>query len=58
MEKVLMTSQEVREFLSVTKKTLIVWAKRDILHPIFIGGKKYFRSSEINNLIEGGRNNG
>ena len=53
-----MTSQEVREFLSVTKKTLIVWAKRDILHPIFIGGKKYFRSSEINNLIEGGRNNG
>lgn len=45
--EVYMTSKEVVDFLSISNVTLYRWEKRGYLLPIYIGGKKRYKRSEI-----------
>ena len=49
----LLTTKEACKLLHVNECTLVALAKRDYLHPIKIGNKKYFRKSDIANKLQG-----
>jgi len=48
----LLTTNEVLERLSISRKTLYNWEKRKYLLPIEIGGKKRFKLSDINTILQ------
>lgn len=48
----LLTTNEVLERLSISRKTLYNWEKRKYLVPIEIGGKKRFKLSDINSILQ------
>ena len=48
----LLTTNEVLERLSISRKTLYNWEKRKYLVPIEIGGKKRFKLSDINAILQ------
>mgnify|MGYP000913800999 FL=1 len=46
------TPTEVTKILGVSKSTLWRWAKQNYLVPIEVGGKRRYRMSDINRLLE------
>lgn len=52
-EEEYVTMDEVSSKLQVTKTTLWRWAKVGYLNPIKVGGKSFYKSSDINKLMEG-----
>jgi excisionase family DNA binding protein len=48
----LLTTNEVIERLSISRKTLYNWEKRKYLVPIEIGGKKRFKLSDVNTILK------
>lgn len=48
----LLTTKEACKLLHVNDCTLVAWAKRGYLEPIKIGGKKYFRKSDITEKLQ------
>lgn len=55
-QEVLLTPEEVQDTLKISSTTLWRWAKGGYLTPIFIGGKKRFKRSDVMTLIEKGGN--
>ena len=42
-----LTREEVSKLLKISLSTIHNWTKREILHPYQIGGRVYFKASEI-----------
>lgn len=53
-DEVYLTSNEVREQLSISKPTLSLWIKRGYLKPFKVGGTNRFPKSEVLNLLTQG----
>lgn len=47
--------EKVAEILGVDKSTLWRWAKRGILVPIEVGGKRRYRMSDVHRILNNGR---
>ena len=47
--------QKVAEILDVDLSTLHRWAKRGLLVPIEIGGKRRYRMSDVRRMLNNGR---
>ena len=47
------TREEVSKYLKVSTQTIINWSKQGILNPVFIGSRVYYRTKEVNNLLNG-----
>lgn len=47
--------QKVAEILDVDLSTLHRWAKRGLLEPIEIGGKRRYRMSDVRRMLNNGR---
>lgn len=47
--------EKVAEILGVDKSTLWRWAKRGILVPIEVGGKRRYRMSDVRRMLNNGR---
>ena len=47
--------EKVAELLDVDKSTLWRWAKRGILVPIEVGGKRRYRMSDVRRMLNNGR---
>lgn len=50
----LLTPKNVRERLSVSSSTLWRWEKEKYLTPVRVGGKVFYRSSDIQTIEKGG----
>lgn len=50
-----LTRLEAADFLKVDQATLWRWAKRDYLAPIEVGGKRMYRKSDLQRILNGGR---
>ena len=50
-----LTRLETCEFLKVDQATLWRWAKRGYLMPIEVGGKRMYRKSDLQRILNGGR---
>jgi DNA-binding transcriptional MerR regulator len=50
-----LTTEKVREMLSVSITTLWRWEKRGYLVPISYGGQKRYRKSDIEKILEGSK---
>lgn len=48
----LLTIDEAAELLKVSKMTLYRWDKEDVLKKVEIGGKRRYRKSDIDRLID------
>lgn len=51
----LLTTNEVLEKLSISRKTLYNWEQKNYLTPIEIGGKKRYKLSDINDILQNAR---
>ena len=49
--KELLTRQQLADYLSVSKQTVINWSKEGIIKPKFIGNRVYYKAEEVNNLL-------
>ena len=49
-----LTRLETCEFLKVDQATLWRWAKRGYLMPIEVGGKRMYRKSDLQRILNGG----
>ena len=49
--KELLTRQQLADYLSVSKQTIINWSKEGIVKPKFIGNRVYYKAEEVNNLL-------
>ena len=49
--KELLTRQQLADYLSVSKQTIINWSKEGIIKPKFIGNRVYYIAEEVNNLL-------
>tara|TARA_B110000977_G_scaffold66045_1_gene89838 strand:+ start:2194 stop:2472 length:279 start_codon:yes stop_codon:yes gene_type:complete len=49
--KELLTRQQLADYLSVSKQTIINWSKEGIIKPKFIGNRVYYKAEEVNNLL-------
>ena len=49
--KELLTRQQLADYLSVSKQTIINWSKEGIINPKFIGNRVYYKAEEVNNLL-------
>ncbi len=47
--------EKVAEILGIDKSTLWRWAKRGILVPIEVGGKRRYRMSDVRRILNNGR---
>ena len=47
--------EKVAEILGVDKSTLWRWAKRGILVPVEVGGKRRYRMSDVRRMLNNGR---
>lgn len=52
---VFMTRDQVMEKLSVSSATLWRWQKRGYLVPVNVGGQRRYKSTDINEILEGKR---
>lgn len=52
--EMLLTPTEVCEQLKISDVTLWRWGKAEYLTPLYIGGKRRFRASEVQAIIEKG----
>jgi excisionase family DNA binding protein len=50
--KELLTRQQLADYLSVSKQTIINWSKEGIIKPKFIGNRVYYKAEEVNNLLK------
>jgi len=48
-----LTPKRTSELLDVDPSTLFRWARRNYLVPIELGGKRLYRLSDINKILEG-----
>lgn len=46
--------ETVKAALKISESTLYRWAKSKILVPIWVGGQKRYRQSDIDRLVQGG----
>jgi hypothetical protein len=53
-----LTPESTSEFLQVDLSTLWRWKKKGYLVPIEVGGKRRFRMSDINRILESGKKPG
>jgi len=51
MKNLFLNQNEVKNLFRTTKNTIVVWGKKGILNPIKIGGKVYYKTSDIKSLI-------
>ena len=49
--KELLTRQQLADYLSVSKQTIINWSKEGIFKPKFIGNRVYYKAEEVYNLL-------
>ena len=49
--KELLTRQQLADYLSVSKQTIINWSKEGIINPKFIGNRVYYKAEEVYNLL-------
>ena len=49
--KELLTRQQLADYLSVSKQTIINLSKEGIIKPKFIGNRVYYKAEEVNNLL-------
>ncbi len=49
------TRLETCDFLKVDQATLWRWAKRGYLMPVEVGGKRMYRKSDLQRILNGGR---
>jgi len=49
--KELLTRQQLADYLSVSKQTIINWSKEGIIKLKFIGNRVYYKAEEVNNLL-------
>ena len=49
--KELLTRQQLADYLSVSKQTIINWSKEGIIKPKFISNRVYYKAEEVNNLL-------
>ena len=54
-KEALKTAEETKIQLRTSDPTLWRWAKAGYLTPIYIGGKKMYKQSDIDAIIEGGK---
>jgi hypothetical protein len=47
------TREEVAKYLKVSPQTILNWSKQGILNPVFIGSRVYYKTKEVNNLLNG-----
>ena len=50
-----LTRLETADFLKVDQATLWRWAKRGYLMPVEVGGKRMYRKSDLQRILNGGR---
>ena len=50
-ERKLYTRKELAKHLKVTQQTIINWSSRDILNPLYVQGRVYYKAEEVNNLV-------
>jgi excisionase family DNA binding protein len=48
----LFTRAELAKYLKVSQQTIINWAIRGILHPVYIGSRVYYKADEVNELLK------
>ena len=51
-ERKLYTRKELAKHLKVTQQTIINWSSRDILNPLYVQGRVYYKAEEVNNLLK------
>lgn len=54
VKEYLLTPEEAAELLKVSNVTLWRWNKSNYLTPVYVGGKKRYRNSDIAKIIEKG----
>lgn len=50
-----LTPSELSKLIKADKSTLFRWAKIGLLKPLEIGGKRLYRKSDVETLMNGGR---
>ncbi len=50
--KKLYTMAQVIKIFMTSRPTIYAWIKKGLLHPVTIGGRVYFRPSDIDQLID------
>ncbi|MGV1001182.1 helix-turn-helix domain-containing protein [Empedobacter falsenii] len=50
-ENVLLSMEEVRDVFKVTRKTLYSWNEKEYLKFFKLGGRNYYKTEDINNII-------
>lgn len=50
-----LTRLETADFLKVNQASLWRWAKRGYLLPVEVGGKRMYRKSDLQRILNGGR---
>ncbi len=50
-----LTRRETCDFLKVDQATLWRWAKRGYLMPVEMGGRRLYRKSDLQRILNGGR---
>ena len=51
-DKELLTRQQLADYLSVSKQTIINWSKEGIIKPKFIGNRVYYKADEVYKLLD------
>ena len=49
--KELLSRQQLADYLSVSKQTIINWSKEGIIKPKFIGNRVYYKAEDVHNLL-------
>lgn len=50
--KKLYTMAQVTKLFATSRPTIYAWIKKELLHPVTIGGRVYFRPVDIDQLID------
>lgn len=50
-ERKLYTRKELAKHLKVTQQTIINWSSRDILKPLYIQGRVFYKAEDIEKLL-------
>ena len=53
----LLTKEELKAHIPISDPTIWRYEKKGLLSAVFIGGRKYYKVSEINALVEGNKKN-
>ncbi len=52
-----LTSREVCDMLHISEVTLIDWDKKHITHPAYVAKRKYYKNSDLVELLSSKQNN-